>query len=150
MADNIQFKRERWKDGKYRNVARAKRPAFRGVTSRTRYTNVEKIVVKRAISSKVGQLYIKLLAKKGKDQKVTVDGFSFLNDPTRRGALKKMERQAFKSAYSKIPFSPDHVRIVQRRFIYFEPNVKSGKLLNWQLWTRKNNLTSFRRSYTGA
>lgn len=145
---NIRFKRERWKDGKYRNVARTAKPMYRGVTSRTNYTNVEKITVRKPAGSKVGQLYITLFARK-KGQTATVQGFSYLNDPTRRGVLKKMENQAFKSAYAKIPFSPDHVEIIRRRFIYFEPKVQSGKMLGWRLWSRKNNLAQFKKRFNG-
>jgi len=83
------------------------------------YKRINKIITKKPISGEVGQIAINLKAKKGR-QVVNVDGYSFLNVPTRsKRTLNKMISQAQKSAYAKLPFSPDSMRITNIKYIYY-------------------------------
>lgn len=145
--DKLTLKREKWNRFGYVNVARRggkiiswekwsrkegktlnsflsrkskKKPRLNpNVVSYTSYSKINKIITKKPIMGEVGQVMIKLEARKG-NQRAVVDGFSLLNDASRsKKTFNKMVDQAQKSAYAKLPFSPDTMRITDIKFIYY-------------------------------
>ena len=88
------------------------------IVYRKKYKSVTQVVSKKPIANQIGQVNIKVLAKKG-SQSIMVKGYSYLNNASDTKVLKKMTDQAFKSAYARIPFSPDTMKIIDVKFVYY-------------------------------
>ena len=84
------------------------------------WVNSRKIITEQVKSKTSGQLQLRFEFRKKGRNPVTVFGYSHIHDLSNITELNRAKREAFKSAYKDVPFSPDSFSITGEKFFYFE------------------------------
>lgn len=84
------------------------------------YPNFQKVITDNPIQNKIGQIILSIKFYKKNHSPIIEHGFSNLEDLSVKSNYNRQKTVAFKSAYKKIPFSPDSFEIVGEKFIYID------------------------------
>ena len=91
------------------------------------WVNSRKIITREVKSETLGQLQLKFEFRKKGRNPITVFGYSHIHDLSNTVELNQAKREAFKSAYKDVPFSPDSFSITGENFFYFETRIDTNK-----------------------
>ncbi len=91
------------------------------------WVNSRKIITREVKPQTLGQLQLKFEFRKKGRNPITVFGYSHIHDLSDTVELNQAKREAFKSAYKDVPFSPDSFSITGENFFYFETRTDTNK-----------------------
>jgi len=91
------------------------------------WVNSRKIITNKPRPKTIGQIQLRFEFKKKGRHAITVFGYSFVHDLSNIVELNKAKREAFKSAYKNVPFSPDSFIITGEKFFYFESRTDTNR-----------------------
>lgn len=83
------------------------------------YKNSKKTITRNVKINKIGQVQLKIrFSKKGRNAIIEF-GYSYFHNIYSKQDYHNAKVEAFKSAYKKVPFSPDNWDIIDEKYIYF-------------------------------
>lgn len=83
------------------------------------YRNSQKLITREIKVNKIGQVQLKIKFSKQGRNSIIEFGYSYFHNIYSKQDYHSAKVEAFKSAYKKVPFSPDNWSIIDEKYIYF-------------------------------